>query len=122
MRMLVCAMLSALAMTACQKPPASNQSTSPGAPTPPPAAAPKPNAAAVLPQQPAPGTIPVTADNFIRAETDLYFNTVAIKEGGFGKFQHHREMMPVDDQNQSGPTATRFMPRRFSTLMRGRSR
>ena len=44
-------------------------------------------------------TIPVTVDNFIRAESDLYFSAVALKEGGFGKFEHHREVSPIDDQN-----------------------
>ena len=29
--------------------------------------------------------IPVTPDTFIRAETDLYFSAVALKNGGFGK-------------------------------------
>ncbi|MFY9839702.1 MAG: hypothetical protein WAK55_25165, partial [Xanthobacteraceae bacterium] len=36
-------------------------------------------------------TTPVTVDDFIRAESDLYFGTVALKEGGFGKFFHNRE-------------------------------
>lgn len=40
------------------------------------------------------GGIPVTADNFIRAESDLYLSVVALKEGGFGKFEHHRELSP----------------------------
>ncbi len=44
------------------------------------------------------GPIPVTVDNFIRAESDLYFSVVALKEGGFGKFEHHRELSPVDAQ------------------------
>ena len=42
--------------------------------------------------------IPVTVSNFIRAESDLYMSVVALKEGGFGKFEHHRELSPVDDQ------------------------
>jgi hypothetical protein len=41
--------------------------------------------------------VPVTPDNFIRAETDLYFGNV-VKEGGFGKFHHHREPMSIDAQ------------------------
>jgi hypothetical protein len=41
--------------------------------------------------------IPVTADNFIRAETDMYFAN-AVDLGGFGKFFHHREPMPIDKQ------------------------
>jgi hypothetical protein len=38
---------------------------------------------------PTPGggqTVPVTADNFVRAESDLYFTGV-VKDGGFGKFR-----------------------------------
>jgi hypothetical protein len=42
--------------------------------------------------------VPVTADNFIRAETDMYFGAVAIGEGGFGKFAHQRELTPIDNQ------------------------
>ena len=34
-------------------------------------------------------TSPVTLDNFIRAESDSYMSN-AVKEGAFGKFQHHR--------------------------------
>jgi hypothetical protein len=43
-------------------------------------------------------SIPVTVDNFIRAESDLYLSAVALKEGGFGKFEHHRDVTPVDAQ------------------------
>src|SRR5260370_4093062 len=41
--------------------------------------------------------IPVTPDNFIRAETDPYFSTT-VKNGGFGKFNHIREPTPLDKQ------------------------
>jgi hypothetical protein len=44
------------------------------------------------------GTDPVTVDNFIRAESDLYLKAVALKEGAFGKFVHHRELAPIDAQ------------------------
>jgi hypothetical protein len=40
---------------------------------------------------------PVTLDNFIRAESDLYFRTVA-KEGGLGTFAHRREPAAIDNQ------------------------
>ncbi len=43
-------------------------------------------------------TIPVTVENFIRAESDMYLSVVALKEGGFGKFEHHRALSPVDAQ------------------------
>jgi hypothetical protein len=42
--------------------------------------------------------VPVTVENFIRAESDLYMSAVAIKENGFGKFEHHREVSPIDAQ------------------------
>ncbi|HZI50929.1 MAG TPA: DUF1214 domain-containing protein [Terriglobia bacterium] len=42
-------------------------------------------------------TVPVTADNFIRAESDMYFGKVVL-QGGFGKFNHRREPMPIDKQ------------------------
>src|SRR4051812_45792352 len=41
--------------------------------------------------------VPVTADNFPRAESDLYFGGV-VKNGGFGKFDHTREPTPLDKQ------------------------
>jgi hypothetical protein len=44
----------------------------------------------------------VTADNFIRAETDMYFGIVA-RESGFAKFAHHREVIPVDKQTVVRP-------------------
>jgi hypothetical protein len=41
--------------------------------------------------------VPVTVDNFIRAETDLAFAKV-VQGGGFGKFNHGRELSPLDEQ------------------------
>src|ERR1700741_3373661 len=41
--------------------------------------------------------VPVSADNFIRAESDLYFSTI-VGDGGFGKFAHIRELTPLDKQ------------------------
>lgn len=48
-------------------------------------------------QSPAGSPIPVTADNFVRAESDRYFGVVE-KEGGFGKLNHRRALMPIDKQ------------------------
>lgn len=42
--------------------------------------------------------IKVTVDNFVRAESDMYFGAIA-KDNGFGKFHHTRELAPVDAQN-----------------------
>lgn len=39
----------------------------------------------------------VSPDNFARAESDLYF-AGAVKDGGFGKFFHIRELTPIDHQ------------------------
>jgi hypothetical protein len=41
--------------------------------------------------------VPVTAENFPRAESDLYFSNMA-KDGGFGKFTHRREPAAIDKQ------------------------
>jgi hypothetical protein len=49
-------------------------------------------------QAPAPQPVGVTVENFVRAETDLYFSAVALKEGGFGRFEHKRELSPIDHQ------------------------
>jgi Protein of unknown function (DUF1254) len=40
-------------------------------------------------------SVPVTADNFNRAESDLVMGPI-VKDGGFGKYVHHRELYPVD--------------------------
>jgi hypothetical protein len=48
-------------------------------------------------QAPAAGSIPVTPDNFVRAESDLYLSSV-VKDGGLGKFVHRREPAAVDNQ------------------------
>jgi hypothetical protein len=48
-------------------------------------------------QTPAAGTVPVTADNFIRAESDTYAANLA-KEGGLGKLLHRREPAPIQSQ------------------------
>ena len=37
----------------------------------------------------------MTVDNFVRAETDLYFSAVALKEAGFGRFEHKRELSTI---------------------------
>ena len=41
--------------------------------------------------------VPVTPDNFIRAESDHYFGNM-VKDGSFGKFTHNRELTPIDKQ------------------------
>jgi hypothetical protein len=43
------------------------------------------------------GAVLVSPDNFIRAESDLYFGNI-VNDGGFGKFVHIRELTPLDKQ------------------------
>jgi hypothetical protein len=49
------------------------------------------------PTPPAGKAVPVTADNFTRAESDFYFGKV-VKDHGPGKFRHRRELTPIDKQ------------------------
>lgn len=48
-------------------------------------------------QPAAAGPVPVTVDNFVRAESDMYLGGV-IKDYGFGKIGHRREPAPIDHQ------------------------
>jgi hypothetical protein len=47
---------------------------------------------------PAQNAVPVTVDNFIRAESDLYLGNALREAGGTGKFFHHREPVAIDRQ------------------------
>ena len=51
-----------------------------------------------LAQSPAASTVPVTVDNFARAESDLYFRGLLKDSGGIGKFLHRREPARIDNQ------------------------
>ncbi len=42
--------------------------------------------------------VPVTADNFTRAESDSYFANIVKSAGGVGTFLHRRELEPVENQ------------------------
>ena len=48
-------------------------------------------------QSPAGNTVPVTIENYNRAQTDVYFAGV-VKSGGFGNFRHGRELAPPVQQ------------------------
>jgi hypothetical protein len=49
--------------------------------------------------QPSEGSaLPVTVDNFVRAESDQYFAGIQKESGGTGKFQHRREPARIDNQ------------------------
>src|SRR5262245_35279917 len=43
-------------------------------------------------------TVPVTIDNFARAESDLYFGNAIKEAGGIGKFFHNRAPVDLDKQ------------------------
>ncbi|WP_232071724.1 DUF1254 domain-containing protein [Paraburkholderia pallida] len=43
------------------------------------------------------GRVPVTVENFARAESDVSFANF-VKMGGFGKFAHNRDVAPIDRQ------------------------
>lgn len=100
MRRAVAAWLSSmLLLAACGRqesappPPAADAASPPAASTNAPAPAPATSATPA----PAADAIPVTVDNYGRAATDLAF-AGAIKNGGFGKFDHYRELTPLDNQ------------------------
>jgi hypothetical protein len=42
--------------------------------------------------------IPVSPDNFVRAESDLFLGNIVRGEGALGQFSHHREFPPIDEQ------------------------
>lgn len=47
---------------------------------------------------PAAGAVPVTVDNFVRAETDMYVAALTKQGGGLGKLLHRREPASIDHQ------------------------
>jgi hypothetical protein len=49
-------------------------------------------------QSPSGNAVPVTVDNFIRAESDLYFGGIIKDSGGIGKLLHRREPARIDNQ------------------------
>lgn len=49
-------------------------------------------------QSSAGNAVPVTVDNFIRAESDLYFGGLLKDSGAIGKFLHRREPARIDNQ------------------------
>jgi len=55
-------------------------------------------ASSAVQAQTAGATIPVTVDNFARAESDLYFSGLLKDSGTIGKFLHRREPARIDNQ------------------------
>ncbi len=54
-------------------------------------------AMSIYAQSSAAAQVPVTVDNFSRAESDVSFANF-VKIGGFGKFSHNRDVAPIDNQ------------------------
>ena len=54
------------------------------------------------PPTPAGNSVPVTADNIVRAELDAVF-TGLVAQGGFGKIYHNREVTPPDSRMVQRP-------------------
>jgi hypothetical protein len=50
-----------------------------------------------LAQAPSGFAVPVTIDNYIRAQSDVYFGQI-VKAGALGKFRHGRELAPTDSR------------------------
>ena len=50
-----------------------------------------------LAQSPSGAAVPVTVDNYNRAQSDVYFGQT-VKAGAFGKFRHGRELAPIDSR------------------------
>jgi hypothetical protein len=53
-------------------------------------------------QSPSGSAIPVTVENFVRAESDVYFG-IGANRGDFGKFYHRRDLVPPDLRNVIRP-------------------
>jgi hypothetical protein len=58
----------------------------------------QPSMAQAEAQSPSASTVPVTVDNFTRAESDLYFGGLLKDSGAIGKFLHRREPARIDNQ------------------------
>jgi hypothetical protein len=63
----------------------------------------------------------VTADNFVRAETDTTLSGF-VKQGALGKFNHFRGLAPVEDQHSNAAIVTRFIRSVCTTSMLDQSR
>jgi hypothetical protein len=70
-------------------------------------------------QSPAGNTVPVTIENYNRAQTDVYFAGV-VKSGGFGNSGMAANLHRLSSRASSGPTATHCIRSRLWTSMRAR--
>lgn len=98
MRATVSTLLLLAGVAACQKAPETATTAQTATPPAPATTAAQPVPAAVSPEAPSAGGEPVTADNFVRAETDLYFGKAIQDAGQVGKFHHNRDVTPISHQ------------------------
>jgi hypothetical protein len=70
--------------------------------------------------QPSGNPVPVTTDNFARAESDTYFANIVKQAGGWENFSIAAKSNRSTTRSSSVPTATPFIRRRYSTSMPGR--
>lgn len=97
MRLAVGAVVLAFVSTACGPRDAPQPTGDAAQPAPEPATATTPPEPAATPA-PVPGAIPVTVDNFVRAESDSYIGSMVKDAGGLGKLLHRREPASIDKQ------------------------
>ena len=62
-------------------------------------------------QSPSNDSIPVTPDNFVRAESDMNFKLGGIDLAGVGKMYHRRQPIEIDKQTVVRPVTIRSGPR-----------
>ena len=58
---------------------------------------------ALAQQAPTSNSVPVTADNIVRAEFGNAVFTGLVAQGGFGKFYHNREVTSPDSPHRPAP-------------------
>ena len=47
------------------------------------------------------GAVPVNVLNFVRAETDHYFDSLLAQSGRVNRWRHHREPASIDEQAEA---------------------
>jgi hypothetical protein len=76
---------------------------------------------AAAPTQPSADSIaPVTVNNFIRAESDMYFSAIVVRDQGFGKSITLGNWLRLMIRRSSARIATRSTPRPFSIWTQAR--
>ena len=65
-------------------------------------------------------SVPVTLDNFVRAETDRMFSALQTDAGGVNIFRHNRVPTPLDSQTVIRMNGTRSTASRLPTSPKAR--